>query len=397
MMHFHFSKHFLFLCVGIVFFAVGGYAQDTRSQESRKAKLEKEIALIDKQLRENASRSSDAMAALTLVQEKVAARKELVAESDKEIYFLSGQISSKQKDVDRLQNRLDTLTLYYSRLVKSAYRNRDSRVWYMYILASDNIGQAFRRIAYMRNLSSEMNRQGEKIIGTRDELQSQIDSLNVLKGRAETLRQKRAVEVSALQKEEAESKTLVNRLQRNRTKYQKDLAAKKKQVDALNKEIQRIIAAAVNGKSNGKSTTKKPVDIKLDAEFAKNKGKLPWPAEGRVVDHFGQHYHPVFKSVKLPFNNGINISLAKDQAVCAVFNGVVKQIVVMPGYNKCVLIQHGNYFSFYCKLATANVRPGDTVKTGDIIGTVDTIDGMNQLHFQIWKGTAPQNPELWLR
>ncbi len=397
MMHFHFSKHFLFLCVGIVFFAVGGYAQDTRSQESRKAKLEKEIALIDKQLRENASRSSDAMAALTLVQEKVAARKELVAESDKEISFLSGQISSKQKDVDRLQNRLDTLTLYYSRLVKSAYRNRDSRVWYMYILASDNIGQAFRRIAYMRNLSSEMNRQGEKIIGTRDELQSQIDSLNVLKGKAETLRQKRAVEVSALQKEEAESKTLVNRLQRNRTKYQKDLAAKKKQVDALNKEIQRIIAAAVNGKSNGKSTTKKPVDIKLDAEFAKNKGKLPWPAEGRVVDHFGQHYHPVFKSVKLPFNNGINISLAKDQAVCAVFNGVVKQIVVMPGYNKCVLIQHGNYFSFYCKLATANVRPGDTVKTGDIIGTVDTIDGMNQLHFQIWKGTAPQNPELWLR
>ena len=79
------------------------------------------------------------------------------------------------------------------------------------------------------------------------------------------------------------------------------------------------------------------------------------------------------------------------------FIGVVKQIVVMPGYNKCVLIQHGNYFSFYCKLATANVRPGDTVKTGDIIGTVDTIDGMNQLHFQIWKGTAPQNPELWLR
>lgn len=397
MMRIHFSKHFLSLCVCIVFFAIGAYAQDTRSQESRKAKLEKEIALIDKQLRENASRSSDAMAALTLVREKVAARKELVAESDKEIALLSGQISSKQKDVDRLQNRLDTLTLYYSRLVKSAYRNRDSRVWYMYILASDNIGQAFRRIAYMRNLSSEMNRQGEKIIGTRDELQGQIDSLNVLKGKAETLRQKRAVEVSALQKEEAESKTLVNRLQRNKVKYQKDLAAKKRQVDALNKEIQRIIAAAVNGKSNGKTTTKKPVDIKLDAEFAKNKGKLPWPAEGRVVDHFGQHYHPVFKSVKLPFNNGVNISLAKDQAVCAVFNGVVKQIVVMPGYNKCVLIQHGNYFSFYCKLATANVRPGDTVKTGDIIGTVDTIDGMNQLHFQIWKGTVPQNPELWLR
>ncbi len=373
------------------------FAQDTRSQESRKAKLEKEIALIDKQLKENASQSNNAMAALSLVREKVAARKELVAESDREIVMLNGQIVSKQKDVDLVQARLDTLTLYYSKLVKSAYCNRDSRIWYMYILASDNIGQAFRRAAYLRNLSSEMNRQGKKIIGTKEELQKQIDSLGVLKGKAETIRQKRAVEVSALQKEEAESKTLVNKLQKNKVKYQKELSAKKRQVEALNKEIQRIIAAAVNGKSGGKSASKKPIDIKLDAEFAKNKGKLPWPAEGRVTDHFGQHYHPVFKSVKLPFNNGINISLSKGQAVCSVFNGVVKQIVVMPGYNKCVLIQHGNYFSFYCKLATANVRPGDTVKTGDIIGTVDTIDGMNQLHFQIWKGTAPQNPELWLR
>ena len=156
------------------------------------------------------------------------------------------------------------------------------------------------------------------------------------------------------------------------------------------------IAAAVNGKS-GKSTTRKPVDIKLDAEFAKNKGKLPWPADGAVTDHFGQHYHPVFKSVKLPFNNGITISMAKGAAVQAVFDGVVKQIVVMPGYNKCVLVQHGNYFSFYCKLESAVVKPGDKIKTGDIIGTVDTIDGATQLHFQIWKGTTPQDPEKWLR
>ena len=223
-----------------------------------------------------------------------------------------------------------------------------------------------------------------------------MDSLNVLKAEAEVLRAKRTSEVNALQKEEAQSATLVKNLQRNRSRYQKDLAAKKRQVDALNREIARIIAAAVSGKG-GKAAAQKPVDIKLDAEFAKNKGKLPWPAEGPVTDHFGQHYHPVFKSVKLPFNNGITISLSKGEPIKAVFDGVVKQIVVMPGYNKCVLIQHGNWFSFYCKLGSTSVKPGDKVKTGQVIGTVDTIDGMNLLHFQIWKGTSPQNPELWLR
>ena len=241
-----------------------------------------------------------------------------------------------------------------------------------------------------------MNRQGEKIIDTKAELQRQMDSLNVLKAEAEVLRAKRTSEVNALQKEEAQSATLVKNLQRNRSRYQKDLAAKKRQVDALNREIARIIAAAVSGKG-GKAAAKKPVDIKLDAEFAKNKGKLPWPAEGPVTDHFGQHYHPVFKSVKLPFNNGITISLSKGEPIKVVFDGVVKQIVVMPGYNKCVLIQHGNWFSFYCKLGSTSVKPGDKVKTGQVIGTVDTIDGMNLLHFQIWKGTSPQNPELWLR
>jgi murein DD-endopeptidase MepM/ murein hydrolase activator NlpD len=80
-----------------------------------------------------------------------------------------------------------------------------------------------------------------------------------------------------------------------------------------------------------------------------------------------------------------------------VFDGVVRQIVVMPGYNKCVLIQHGNYFSFYCKLRDVTVKAGDKVKTGQTIGHVDTIGGESQLHFQIWKGSTPQNPELWLR
>lgn len=371
------------------------FAQDTRAQQSKKSRLEKEIAAIDKQLKDNAMQSKNAMTALTLTRQKIEARKALVEDSDREIAVLRGKIGEKQKEVDRLQGRLDTLSVYYGKLVKSAYRNRDSKVWYMYILASENLGQAFRRAGYLKNLSTEMNRQGEKIKETRAVLQDEMDSLAVMRNQAQALRAKRAADVELLRKEESQSQTYVDQLKRNRSKYQKDLAAKKKQVEALNREIERIIAASMRGKGTGK--IKQPVDMKLDSEFSKNKGRLPWPADGPVVDHFGQHYHPVFKSVKLPFNNGVNIALPKDAPVKAVFDGVVKQIVVMPGYNKCVLVQHGNYFSFYCKLGSTAVKPGDKVKTGQIVGTVDAIDGMNQLHFQIWKGTTPQNPELWLR
>ena len=371
-------------------------AQDTRVQESRKAALEREIALIDKQLKENSKKSYNALNSLTLVRKKVVDRKELLAESDRELTRINAAVKSKKAEIDRIQNRLDTLSAYYSKLISSAYRNRDSRVWYMYILASDNVGQAFRRIGYMRNLSSNLNRQGDKIKAAREELQKETDSLMVMKSQAQSVRNRRAADLASLQSEEKEAAALVSNLQRNKTRYQQQLAAKKKQVDALNREIERIIASAVNGGKSGFKTSK-PVDLKLDAEFAKNMGKLPWPATGPVVDHFGQHYHPVFTKVKLPFNNGINIALAKDTEIKSVFNGIVKQIVVMPGYGKCVLVQHGNYFSFYCRLGNVSVKAGDKVSTGDVIGRIDTIDDMTQLHFQIWQGTKPQNPELWLR
>lgn len=372
------------------------FAQDTRVQESRKAALEREIALIDKQLKENSKKSYNALNSLTLVRKKVVDRKELLAESDRELTRINAAVKSKKAEIDRIQNRLDTLSAYYSKLISSAYRNRDSRVWYMYILASDNVGQAFRRIGYMRNLSSNLNRQGDKIKAAREELQKETDSLMVMKSQAQSVRNRRAADLASLQSEEKEAAALVSNLQRNKTRYQQQLAAKKKQVDALNREIERIIASAVNGGKSGFKTSK-PVDLKLDAEFAKNMGKLPWPATGPVVDHFGQHYHPVFTKVKLPFNNGINIALAKDTEIKSVFNGIVKQIVVMPGYGKCVLVQHGNYFSFYCRLGNVSVKAGDKVSTGDVIGRIDTIDDMTQLHFQIWQGTKPQNPELWLR
>ncbi len=384
------------ILMAMLLLPIHSFAQDTRVQESRKAALEREIALIDKQLKENSKKSYNALNSLTLVRKKVADRKELLAESDRELTRINAAVKSKKAEIDRIQNRLDTLSAYYSKLISSAYRNRDSRVWYMYILASDNVGQAFRRIGYMRNLSSNLNRQGDKIKAAREELQKETDSLMVMKSQAQSVRNRRAADLASLQSEEKEAAALVSNLQRNKTRYQQQLAAKKKQVDALNREIERIIASAVNGGKSG-SKTSKPVDLKLDAEFAKNMGKLPWPATGPVVDHFGQHYHPVFTKVKLPFNNGINIALAKDTEIKSVFNGIVKQIVVMPGYGKCVLVQHGNYFSFYCRLGNVSVKAGDKVSTGDVIGRIDTIDDMTQLHFQIWQGTKPQNPELWLR
>lgn len=376
-------------------FASAASAQDTRAQEERKARLEREIAIIDRQLAENASQSSSMLSDLTLIRKNISNRKALVAEADAKVRRINDSIYITQKEINRLQARVDTLTSHYSRLVLSAYKNRDARIWYMYMFASDNLGQAFRRFGYFRNLSTHMKNEARTIRTMQDELAVRKDELAQMKASAEAVKKERVQELEKLRKDEAKADGVVKKLQKDRKKYQNQLAAKKKEVNALNREIARIIASAMTVDSKKKE--KKPVDLKLDGEFSKNKGKLPWPADGPVVSGFGKHFHPVYKNLELPPNNGVDIALAKETQVCSVFDGVVAQVIVMPGYNQCVLVQHGNYFTLYCKMKNLLVVQGDKVKTGQALGTIDTINGQTQLHFEIWKGKNPQNPENWLR
>lgn len=406
----------IFLTVFLLLAAAApSFSQDTREQESRRAALEKEIAQLEQQIAENISRSSSALNDLTLIRKQVETRKALVAESERQIRMIDDSITLTTANIAGLQARIDTLTSYFGRLVRSAYKNRDARVWYVYILTSRNFGQATRRYSYLKNLSSTLNDEAAQVKEMRAGLELELTRLDSLKVQATQLRDARQKELAGLRAEEKRSDDLVSQLKRYRTRYQRQLETKRKQVEDLNREIERIIAeyiaeqkareeeqrraaAARQGEQQAAAETPAPVvDYELAAEFESNKGKLPWPADGPVLEKFGRHNHPVYTNIVMPFSNGISIGLAKGSAVRAVFDGEVKNVIAMPGYNMCVLVQHGSYFTFYCKLGQVSVKAGDKVSTGSIIGTVDTIDGQTQLHFQIWKEKSPQNPEIWLR
>ncbi len=369
-------------------------AQDTSAQQKRLRQLQKDIEVLDAQIATASKQAGDALTKLSLIRTKVSARRELVAESDKEIAECNRTISRQQSQIDKIQARVDTLSLYYSRLVRSAYKSRDTKNWYMYILASDNISQAFRRLSYFRSLSNELKDQAVKLSEARAELVIQQDRMKELKAGAVTLKKSREKELASLQAEEAEASRLASQLKKNKTKYVNELNAKRKEMEKVNREIEQLISS----KSKGTSTKKAaPIDYTLDSEFSRNKGKLPWPALGPVVSGFGVNYHPDFANIKMPQNNGIDIALRKDATVSAVFDGTVCHVAVLPIYGQCVLVQHGGYFTFYCKLKSVGVKVGDKVRTGQTLALVDTINGATQLHFEVWKETTPQNPSGWLR
>lgn len=378
-------------------------AQSVQSLESRRAQIEKEIALLGRKIDDNSKSSSRLLNGLTLVRRKISAREELIASYDKSIGMLDDSIRIVKKEIDVLQRREDTLSKYYARLVKGAYKNRDNRVWYMYLLASESLGQAYNRFGYLRNLSSQMNTQAKHLKEVRADLDVKKERLEGLRKQAAAMRQKVVTERTKLRSEESESARMMNQLKKDRKTYEKQLREKNRQKEELNRKIAELISketgsSGKGGKSSSKAkTTSTVIDTKLSGEFAANKGRLPWPVEGTVVERFGKHAHPVYTNVQLPQNNGVTLVVKRDAQAKAVFDGTVTRIVVLPGYNQCVLVSHGEYFTLYSKLKAVSVKAGDKIKTGDVVGVVDNIGGEDQFHFELWKGSSPQNPENWLK
>lgn len=354
--------------------------------------MEKDIAILQKQLSNTASRSTEAISSLNLIQAQKVSREKLVRESDDQIRSYNSQISDLQSDIDRQQEALDTLQAHYSRLVMGAYKNRDVKVWYMYILASENISQAFRRFGYFKSLSSQINTQARKIEQFKAELNEKKSNLVSVKAQAQSERAERARELGRIKTNEKAQQKIVDKLKRDRKSYQASLKAKQAEKKALDRQIEKMLKEATEKRKKGKADT--PENIQLSKNFEGNRGKLPWPVNGPVTEHYGAYKS---KELKLSlFNNGINIACEEGSDVRAVFDGVVSNIMIAPGYGQCVLIQHGGYYTTYCKVKNASVRQGDKVKTGQKIGEVATIMGKTQLYFLIYKGKY-LDPENWLR
>ncbi len=373
-----------------------------KNLESERAKLQKDIELINRKLAENSRSSEKVLSNLTLVRSKIAKREQLIEECDRTLKVLGDSISICSGEIAALQDRYDTLSAYYAKLVRGAYKNRDSRTWYMYVLSSQSVGQAFRRLGYFRSLSSQMNSQAAKIQEASAALETRKARLESLKEESDQVRGQIVKERSRLKDEESESANMQDRLQKDRKQYEKQLREKNRQIESLNRKIADLIRQqsqkkpSGSGKSKGK-TVSTEIDVKLSNEFASNKGRLPWPVEGVVTDRFGKHQHPVYKNVELPQNNGVTLTVRRGAKAMAVFNGKVTQVFVLPGYNQCVLVNHGAYYTLYTKLKSVSVKVGDKVSTGQEIGVVDTIGGEDLFHFELWNGNEPQNPENWLR
>ncbi len=129
--------------------------------------------------------------------------------------------------------------------------------------------------------------------------------------------------------------------------------------------------------------------------LAKNKGDMLRsvpaiiPISGkdltRVASGFGLRIHPIYKIIK--FHSGMDFTAPAGTDVYSTGNGIVVSVQSSQrGLGKNIVIDHGfGYTSIYAHLSNFNVRVGQKVQRGDIIGYVGSTGTSiaNHLHYEI--------------
>ena len=105
----------------------------------------------------------------------------------------------------------------------------------------------------------------------------------------------------------------------------------------------------------------------------------------RVASGFGLRIHPIYKIIK--FHNGMDFTAPAGTDVYASGNGIVNTIQSSQrGLGKNIVIDHGfGYSSIYAHLSNFNVRVGQKVQRGDVIGYVGNTGTSiaNHLHYEV--------------
>jgi septal ring factor EnvC (AmiA/AmiB activator) len=131
-------------------------------------------------------------------------------------------------------------------------------------------------------------------------------------------------------------------------------------------------------------------------------GALPWPVEGKVIEHFGRQRNPKFATYTT--NSGLKIEAAPGTQVHAVFQGTVLFSQWFKGYGNLIILDHGNrVFSLYGNLKQSGVAVGDRIAAGQAIAGVGESEdaqasaSSGYLYFEVRHDNRPEDPQKWLR
>ncbi|MDB5199747.1 MAG: hypothetical protein JWO92_1710 [Chitinophagaceae bacterium] len=428
------QKIILTFAVALIFLHAAAQTNKDDLQKQRQ-QLKKEIEETERILNETKKTTKENVGQLSLINKRLDLQGNVIENITGQLKFIETDIYKSQREVNKLSRILDTLKQEYAKSMVYAYKNRNSYDFLNFIFSASSFNDAIKRITYLKSYRTYREQQGENIVRTQQLLQQRINELSGNKQKKNVALQEKNKEMTVLEKQQEEKEKIVAKLKGRQKELSAQISNKRKQDAKLRGMITAMIKREIenarkkaeadraerdrlarlnkpkpNDNNNDVAVTKPSInrtskktesvlvssdaDRALDANFERNRGSLPWPADGFILSHAGRNVLPGGVEYDNP---GVSIGTSIGGTVKAIFDGEVTLVNSMDD-KQIVYIKHGKYFTVYSNLSSVSVQRLQTVKTGQVVGRAGANDdGQGEVDLIIMKETNNVNPEQWLR
>ena len=392
---------FYFFLFSVIQLNAQDYQERQKKLEAQKISLKKEISQINNLIADSKKRSKNLANDLEDLQLKISVRDKLININNSQLNNLTSIINNQNDRISGLESDLINLKTEYEKIIYNSYKKRSTQMKLMFLFASENINQAFKRFQYFKQYSKYRKKQADRIVKVQNEIEDTVDSLVIIKNQKQKIIQENQDIKKSLSKEKKQQDDLFDSLLKNQKNYAAQISEKEKQAKLIDNEIEKLIRLAIaesNKNENSTNFALTPEGRLVSSNFQANRGRLPWPVkEGVIVRRFGTQPHPVVRTTTIN-SNGISIATSSNSIAYSVFDGEVLSVYGFSGGNPGVLIRHGKYISNYQNLSSIFVKKGDKINANDEIGIVFTNEssGKTILKFNIFNELKPENPVIWL-
>lgn len=362
-----------------------GLPRETMAQ--RNSQLRRQLRLTEKFIKEAKKNQEMSFSEFELLREQVKLRQKLLRR-------LNGQINENQAEIDQLdalictmEEDIEQLKVNYKNTAKETYLYFDQNNFWLSLLSSGSLSEAYYRLMYYQQFSKHRSQQIALLQRSQRYLMQKSLQLSEKNKARRVLVTERTEEINTLKKEEERKKVMQNDLQSRYAEYK-----------AKKKRDKQIVKKAIDKNDSGWEAVYSSTKAE-NSTFLEQKGLLDWPVKKSrciVVGRFGKTEDAYGNPIT---NDGIFIRTQAEEPVRSIFSGTVTAVQNLPLGGKMVIVAHGNYRATYSNVDEVIVRKGEQLTHGQRIGIIrtDTRTGESVLQFLIYKlpGTFV-NPELWL-
>jgi septal ring factor EnvC (AmiA/AmiB activator) len=437
----------ILVCSGMTFQWV--FAQTKKAElTSRRSELNNEIARTKQLIKEYQADQRNASAELSLLNEQIRLREELIQSINSEVGTIDGEIKNGEGRVVELEASIQDLKAEYAKMIYNSYKQRSSYSKIAFILSSSDFFQAVKRVQLLKQYAENRKFHAQQMKDAQLEIAENISMLEgnkqtklALSSDEQSERNEIALNKSEQQKKleflkseegklreeqrqkEIERRQLTTKIEEivrqeiaaENERIRKQEAEKARLAEEKRKEEQRRAAANATASNNASAnaagttapvktntpvavvTPPKPVVnatpkmesapevVLANTVFEQNKGSLPWPvASGAVGSKFGRHAHESIAGIEVN-NKGVDFITSANAEIFTVFSGTVTSVFNIQGAGMNVIVTHGAYKTVYSGLQNVYVSVGTKLNTKDKIGTVADNGEGYVLHFELGK------------